>query len=233
VHDWRQGMTSLDSANGGPGEPARPEPAVRAPAAVAVLVFGLMGLFALQSMADQEAVQDAFGFAPRGLAQGEWTGLLTSMFVHGNWPHVMLNAIGALAFGAPVARLLGASLGGAVRFYIFYMVCGVLSALGYAALHLNDPAVLVGASGAVSGLMGAASRLIDRRENMAPFGSRTVIGMAVSWLVINLLMGFGGLEAVSGGAAVAWEAHLFGYAAGLLLIEPAARLAGWRPLTED
>lgn len=218
-----------DNGNGGR---RAGEPALKAPAALAVLVAVMVGLFALQSLGDQGAVQDAFGLQPRDLAAGRWAGLVTSMFVHGNWSHVMLNAMGALAFGAPVARLMGGGLTGAVRFYLFYLICGVLSALGYALLHQGSVVVLVGASGAVSGLMGAAARLIDRREAMAPFASRTVVSMTVGWVVVNMLMAFGALDAVAG-AGVAWEAHLFGYAAGLLLIAPAARLAGWRPLTED
>lgn len=213
------------------GAPAH-EPAVRAPAALAILVAVMVGLFVLQRLGDQGAVQDAFGFVPLELAQGRWSGLITSMFVHGGWPHVMLNAMGALAFGAPVVRLLGSDFAGALRFYAFYTVCGVLSALGYAAVHANDPVILIGASGAVSGLMGAASRLIERRGELSGFASRTVVGMGVTWVIINVVMGFGALDAVSGGAPVAWEAHLFGYAAGLLLIGPAARLAGRRPLTD-
>ena len=225
-------MSSEQRHDEGDASGSAVEPAVRAPMPVVVLVAVLIGLFALQRLGDQAVVQDAFGFSPMDLARGRWSGLITSMFVHGNWPHVLLNALGALAFGAPVSRLMGRGLGGGLKFYAFFLICGALSALGYAAVHLGAAVVLVGASGAVSGLMGAASRLLERRGEMSGFGSRTVVGMAASWVVINVVMGLGGLDAVSGGAAVAWEAHLFGYAAGLFLIEPAARLAGWRPLTD-
>jgi membrane associated rhomboid family serine protease len=102
----------------------------------------------------------------------------------------------------------------------------VLASLGFALVHPRDTVVLVGASGAVSGLMGAASRMIGIRPAtaaLAPFTSPTVVGFAVSWIVINGLMavlGAPGFAAGAGGAPVAWEAHLFGYAAGLLLIGP-------------
>ena len=85
--------------------------------------------------------------------------------------------------------------------------------------------MLVGASGAISGLMGATSRLIDRRGALASFRSRTVIGMAAAWGFINLLMALRWIDVGSGGAPIAWEAHLFGYAAGLLLIAPFSRRA--------
>ncbi len=108
---------------------------------------------------------------------------------------------------------------------------GVLSSLGFAALHPDAAVLLVGASGAVSGLMGAASRLIDRRAaalngGLAPFRNRTLIAMAAAWIVVNALAALVGFGVLTGDQPIAWEAHLFGYAAGLLLVAPAARLAG-------
>jgi membrane associated rhomboid family serine protease len=154
--------------------------------------------------------------------------LVTSLFAHGNWTHVGLNAVGALAFGAPVARFLSPRPAGVLLFFGFFLVCGALAALGFAAVHPESRDLLVGASGGVSGLMGAASRLIERRPGLAPLLSPTVIGMAAGWLVVNLLMALFGLSLFTGGAPVAWEAHLFGYAAGLLLIWPVGRLLGRR-----
>ena len=82
--------------------------------------------------------------------------------------------------------------------------------------------------------MGAASRLADRRlaaergRVLAPFLSRTVIGMAAAWGLVNLLIGFTGMDVGQGAQPVAWQAHLFGYAAGLFLAAPIARAAGVR-----
>jgi membrane associated rhomboid family serine protease len=117
-----------------------------------------------------------------------------------------------------------------VRFLVFYLVCGVLASLGYAAVHWGREVVLVGASGAISGLMGASSRLLDRGPTLAPFTSRTVVGMALAWGGVNVLMAFGWID-VGAGAPIAWEAHLFGYAAGLLLLAPFDRLGGNPPRT--
>jgi membrane associated rhomboid family serine protease len=89
---------------------------------------------------------------------------------------------------------------------------------------------VVGASGAVCGLMAAVARLIGGRGRLGRIVSSPVIGMGGALLVVNLLVGVLGGAWVpgTGGAAVAWEAHLAGFAAGLLLVGPFARLAGRR-----
>jgi membrane associated rhomboid family serine protease len=107
---------------------------------------------------------------------------------------------------------------------LFFLLCGVLGSLGYGLLHSDGQAILIGASGGVAGLMGAASRMIDRPMGLSPYRSPTVMGMAAAWIIVNLLMALTGLAPGTGGIAIAWEAHLFGYAAGLLLIGPAARV---------
>jgi membrane associated rhomboid family serine protease len=213
---------------------ARPrEPAIRAPWPALGLTLALIGLYALQvTGGDPDGTARRFGFSPAALEGGRGAGLITAVFVHGNWPHVILNALGGLAFGAPVARLFGKGVGAGAAFLVFFLLCGIAGNLGFAALHPGADVLLVGASGGIAGLMGGASRLIDRRDRLAPFASRTVVGMAAAWLVINLLIAVTGLDAVTGGASIAWEAHLAGYGLGLLLIGPAAKLMGRDALTE-
>jgi membrane associated rhomboid family serine protease len=209
------------------GEGVRPEaaePAVRAPLPALLLAASFLVLYAVQLTApDPDTPIARFGFSPAELAEGRWTGLVTALFVHGGWAHAFLNALGCLAFGAPVARLFGAGKG-VVAFFAFFLVCGALASLGYAALHWGAPHVLIGASGAVSGLMGAASRLLDRRFGLAPFTSRTVVSMALAWLFVNAVVALVGVGGVAGDAPIAWEAHLVGYAAGLILVGPVVRL---------
>jgi membrane associated rhomboid family serine protease len=206
------------------GEPPR-EPVLRAPWPAVALSAGFLLLYAAQSLVPDEGwVVARFGFVPAELAAGDWSGLVTSLFVHGGWTHAFLNALGALAFGAPVAALFGRDSKGAAAFFLFFLLCGVASGLGYAAMHWGGTNVLIGASGGVSGFMGAASRLLERRGALAPFASRTVVGMGLAWVVANVLIGTVGLGGVSGGAPIAWEAHVAGYAVGLLLIGPVARL---------
>jgi membrane associated rhomboid family serine protease len=156
--------------------------------------------------------------------------LLSALFVHGGWGHALINAAFALAFATPVARFFGMRRGGTAVFFLFYLLCGALSSLGYAAAHPTQAEPLVGASGAVSGLMGAAARLIAGKGRVGSIFSPPVLGMGGAWLVVNLLVGVLGSGFMPGasGATVAWEAHLAGFLAGVLLIGPFARLAGPR-----
>jgi membrane associated rhomboid family serine protease len=200
------------------------EPVFNAPwpalALVAVIVLG----YAVQSLLPQEPVLEAYAFAPAALGQGRWWTLVTALFLHGNWPHALTNAAFALAFATPVARFFGTRLGGAALFFGFYLLCGVLSNLGYTAVHLGSSAALVGASGALSGLMGAAARLIAGEGRVGRVFSPIVIGMGAAWLIVNLLIGAlgGALVPGAGGAGIAWEAHLAGFVAGVVLIGPFA-----------
>jgi membrane associated rhomboid family serine protease len=125
-----------------------------------------------------------------------------------------------------VARLFGVGVTGAAAFFVFFLVCGVLAGLAFVQLKAGATLVLIGASGGVSGLMGAASRVIERRQGLAPFTSRSVVGMAVVWLLVNVLVAVLGFAPGAGTTPIAWEAHIAGYAAGLLLVGPAARLLG-------
>lgn len=210
--------------------PAR-EPMFNAPwpaLAIVVAIIAAYGLQATLAPGDDGILQ--WGFAPADLDHGRLAGLITVMFVHGGWPHALINAMSALAFGPPVARLMGPRVKGPALFFLFYLVCGVIATLGYTLLHLHSPEPVVGASGAIAGLMGGAARLLgpDARP-LAPILSRPVLSFGGSWVIVNALMAvFGG--PFMQGAAIAWEAHIAGFIAGVLLIGPFARLAGWRPV---
>lgn len=218
-------MSPEEPEAGGYPEPATParEPALRSPWPPLLIVVAIIGLYALQSATGAvDAQADRFGFSRAHMDEGRWGGLVTALFVHGGWGHAILNALGALAFGAPVARLFGGGAAGSITFFLFYLLCGALSSLGFIAVHGDAHAVLVGASGAVAGLMGAASRLMWQGPGLAPFTSSPVVSMAAAWIVINLVVGLFGLVLV-GDAPIAWEAHLAGYAAGLVLVAPFAK----------
>jgi len=207
------------------GEKRRSEPLFHAPWPSLLLAAMIVASYAVQStiLTAPEALQP-YWFAPRDLAEGHYGGLVTSLFLHGGWAHALVNAGFALAFGAPVARLFGLGPRGALGFFLFYLVCGGIANLGFAALPHRMDEVLVGASGAVSGLAGAASRLMGRRDTdrLAPFFGTAVVGMTAAWITSNLLIGLFGVTVLSGGAPIAWQAHIAGYAAGLLLIGPVA-----------
>jgi len=208
------------------GAPVR-EPMFNAPWPALALVAVIVGGYAMQSRFPIEAVAGAYAFSPAALSTGRWWTVVTAMFLHGSWAHALMNAAFALAFATPVARFFGVRPLGVLAFFAFYLACGVLSSLGYAALHFGSPAALVGASGAVSGLMGAASRLIAGQGRIGRIFSSAVIGMGAAWVIVNLLVGVVGSGFVpgSGGAGIAWEAHLAGFLAGVLLISPFAWLA--------
>ena len=212
---------------GGQGD----EPAINAPWTVAALIAALIAAHAARVFAGGDI--DRFALTSSDLAGGRFQGLLTYQFVHGSWAHVLMNAAFVLAFGAPVARFLGQGARGSATFFLFFALCGILSAGAYAGLEtglaplgLAGPGwALVGASGAASGLMGAAARLIEGRGRLGPLFGRSVVTMTLSWIGMNALLGLSGLTPGAAGAPVAWEAHIFGYFAGLLLIGPTGWLA--------
>lgn len=204
------------------------EPPLRGPWPAWALAAVILASYPVQNfwLGSVAAAANRFGLVAGDVAQGRWPGLVTALFIHGGWAHAGMNAAGALAFGAPVARVLGTRGLGPLSFALFYLVCGVLAGLGYVALNLHSSAAVIGASGAVSGLFGAASRLIEHKPGLSPFASRTVVGFAAAWLVTNLVMGLTGFAPGMGAVQVAWQAHVVGYGAGLVLIEPWIRLFG-------
>ena len=158
-----------------------------------------------------------------------YTSPLTHMFVHGDWSHLLLNATAMLAYGGLLARRLGN-----VRFCVFSLLCGLAGSAVFLALHRGEAVALVGASGAVSGVLAGALRLVAaamtlpdlRRALSSPaslgFGSlastltsRFVLIQIGIFLGLNLVVGAFG-ETLTGGAPVAWEAHIGGFLAGLL-----------------
>jgi len=142
------------------------------------------------------------------------------MAIHGDWSHVGINCLWLLAFGPIVARRFGAPL-----FLLFFLVCGVAAALLFLAFDWGGSDPVVGASGAISGLMAAGIRLLPGRTPwgrpgegpMAPLFSRQVLGFSAVWMVMNVLVGVWGLGMAPAGQAIAWQAHLGGYLAGLAL----------------
>ena len=210
------------------------EPLFRGPWTVWTITLVILACYAVQSFAFSmdEAVR-LYAFAPAQLDQGRFAPLVTALFIHGSWAHAGMNAVGALAFGAPAARYLGLGPRGAIGFFLLYIVCGVLSCLGYAAAHLHDVVPLVGASGAVSGLLGASTRLIERRDALSPLATRTVVASTAAWIVINAVMGALHYAPGIGDVHIAWEAHIAGYFAGLLLIRPFAAVFRQAPPEED
>src|SRR5690606_38124720 len=89
-------------------------------------------LFFFQTRLPDEGL--AWAFYPSDLAEGRYGGLFTSMLLHGGWAHALMNATGAVVFGAPVARLL-AGPRGVLAFLTLYIGAGVLAASGFGLIH--------------------------------------------------------------------------------------------------
>ena len=221
-----------DGLGFGSERPAR-QPIFNAPRTVVALVAILVGAHAVRVFAGGSA--DQFALTSADLAARRLDGLVTYQFVHASWAHVLVNSAFILAFGAPVARYLGGGPRGAAVFFAFFLFCGVAAAAAYAGMvDALDAALgqgpsawaLVGASGAASGLMGAAARLIQGQGRPGSLVGRTVIAMTFGWIAVNAVLGLTGLTPGTAGAPVAWQAHIFGYFGGLLSIGLAGRLAG-------
>lgn len=162
------------------------------------------------------------GVSGPALEHGRFQTLITYMFVHAGVAHLGMNCLAAFAFGPPVARRLGPRPVGVILFFAFFLLCGALAALGYVVSHPASLDVAIGASGAISGLWGAASRLLIGRGRLAPIRDRMVLTQGAAFIFVNVLVGLlGGF----GGFLIAWEAHVAGYIAGLLLIGLFARAA--------
>jgi membrane associated rhomboid family serine protease len=149
------------------------------------------------------------------------------MGLHGGWTHLIINCAWLLAFGPIVARRFGN-----VLFLLFFLVCGVLAAITYLALNWGGALPVVGASGAISGLMAAGLRMLPGQAPWAvtdeapllPLLSRPILMFSAVWAVINLVSAMTGLGTGGEGGLIAWQAHLGGYIAGLLLSGPFDRL---------
>ncbi|MFY8208334.1 MAG: rhomboid family intramembrane serine protease [Caulobacter sp.] len=207
-------------------QPQRPEPILNAPWPALLVAAAVIIPHLLLQGASQEVIY-SLALVPREFWEGRWTGAVTMLFVHGGWIHAIMNAAFGLAFGAPVSRVLGLNVRGGGIFCLFYLVCGVIAGVGFAAIHPEGMSPVVGASGAIAGLMGAAARTMDSAPGqLGPMFGPRVISLGLGWLVVNLVLAVTGSLLTMGAGGVAWEAHLIGFAVGVLLIGPFARWAG-------
>lgn len=219
------------------------EPLLRAPAVVLWLIAVLVGTHALRVLAFPGSGNSWFinyGFIParysgsylatHGINPGSifdrTLPFVTYMFLHGSFTHVLINSVWLLAFGPIVARRFGT-----VPFLAFFLICGVAGAVVHLAWNWGSDAPVVGASAAISGLMAAGFRMLSAgsvgaRAPLAPILSSRMVVWTTLWVVVNVVAGLTGLGTGGGVQLVAWQAHLGGYAAGLLLAGPFDRFAG-------
>ena len=170
-----------------------------------------------------DMVFNQYGLVPYNLINSpvtEYPAIYSSMFLHAGFWHLAGNMLYLWIFGNNIEDVLGK-----FRFILFYLVCGTIAALGHIATEPSSVIPMVGASGAVSGVLGAYLVLF-------PFARvKTLIFIVIFitviripavvllglWIALQVLNGI----AVSGGApGVAWFAHIGGFLAGMILILP-------------
>ena len=147
-----------------------------------------------------------------------WATLVTSLFLHGNWIHLIGNMLFLWIFGDNVEDSMGP-----VRYIVFYLVCGALATLMHAVTQPTMEEPLIGASGAISGILGAYLILHPKARLLVLF--MVIIPLRLpawivlgSWILLQVINLGGGIE-----KEVAWWAHIGGFIAGAILIVPFRR----------
>jgi len=231
---------------GGFGRAGRREPMINAPGVVTGLIavfvvvqlaqtlfgadFGLRLMLSLAFIPLRYTASAAqLADIPGGQGAAVWS-FVTYALVHGGWLHLAVNSVWMLAFGSVLARRLGAW-----RFLVFSAIAAAFGAGAHLWLYWDRASVLVGASGAISGQMAGAVRLI-----FAPPGGLRAItsldparvrplslaetftnGQALIflgvWLGLALATGALNINPTGNGSSIAWETHVGGFIAGLLL----------------
>lgn len=230
----------------------RREPIFNVPASV-IAVLGLLAAvhMLLPLLPEREMIRTmlALAFIPARYADigtdlpGGEAAAVTSFFtyqiVHADLTHLLVNGAWLLAFGSAVAKRVGG-----LRFAFFGALCGACGALMFLLFEWGAAVPVVGASGAVSGLMAAAFRFLfnitDERDaevlRYAPhtvplmsvpqmLANRRVLIVIAVWVVINFVVAAAAPATMSEGG-IAWQVHLGGFLAGLLgfgFIDPPQR----------
>jgi membrane associated rhomboid family serine protease len=221
-----------DEAAAEASETRHREPVFNVPRVVVALIAAcvivhLLRLYVLSPVQDQDFVL-RFAFIPLRYS-GDYVidiyaivSPLTYAFLHGGWLHLGINMIWLGAFGAPLAGRTGPW-----RFLLFWAGTSLAAVFLHYLFNPFDFSPVVGASGAISGMMGAAARFgfqIDRSQGKPAFAgpvlsipqvlrSRAAVVFVAVWMVVNLVTGLGfGMPSDMG--RIAWHAHIGGFLAG-------------------
>ncbi|MDJ1135388.1 rhomboid family intramembrane serine protease [Streptomyces iconiensis] len=165
----------------------------------------------------QSAYFNRWGVVPRALLSGAakpLTAPLTALFLHGNWLHLLGNLLFLFVFGGMVEQRMGPA-----RFVLFYLGTGYVAMLCYAASHPGSAETLVGASGAISGVLGAFLYLFPRTRVTSVFPFLFFLPLRFpAWIVLVfwLTLQWLAVRQDGDGPGVAYLAHVVGFTLGFL-----------------
>ncbi|MBM3797999.1 MAG: rhomboid family intramembrane serine protease [Acidobacteria bacterium] len=200
-------------------QPSRTFPAVTV-WLIVINVFVFLFEFSLEPLSRNHFVAE-YGMVPAAFVPRS---LLTSMFLHGGWMHLIGNIWFLWIYGDNVEDLLGRW-----RYVLFYLACAVVSALVHLMFNLGSRIPTIGASGAIAGVMGAYlityphARIVTLLPIIIFFTTVELPAwfILIYWFVIQFFYGFGELAASTGveQGGVAWFAHVGGFVAGAALVK--------------
>lgn len=158
-----------------------------------------------------------FGLVPERF---NWTSVFTSMFLHGGWMHLLGNMLFLWVYGDNVEDILGHG-----KFLLFYLTCGVAAALTQYAMAPDSRIPMVGASGAIAGVMGAYMVKFPHAR-IVLVGWFIIIFtfelpayiVLLYWFFLQFVSGVGSVAQIANRGGVAFFAHIGGFVAGALLI---------------
>ncbi|MBC7946362.1 MAG: rhomboid family intramembrane serine protease [Chitinophagaceae bacterium] len=203
-----------------------------------LIVINILVFIFLQGSGGNEQFTYAYSTVPAEIIEGRdistgflaptpipvYGTLITSMFMHGGWAHLLGNMLYLWIFGDNLENRLGHS-----KYLIFYLLCGIIASLShvfatsaFSPQHMEIPSL--GASGAISGVMGGYLLLFPKnRVNVFLFRGIIPVPAFVAlgfWIVFQIISGMGMLGGEQqGGGGVAYAAHVGGFIAGLVLIK--------------
>jgi membrane associated rhomboid family serine protease len=209
----------------------------------AIIAVNILVFVALQQIGSNDAFTYAFSLVPKEIMTGVdlttpqiitdtitgqtaqvphyatplpvYFNFLSSMFMHGGFSHIFGNMLFLWVFGDNLENLIGH-----VRYAAFYLVCGFAAAAAQIALGPDSIIPMLGASGAISGVLGGYLLLFPKRQVRAIiFNFMTTVPAFVAlgiWIVYQIVVGY---LTPSGTGGVAYAAHIGGFIAGLLLIK--------------
>lgn len=171
---------------------------------------------------------ERWAFNPAALAANPgspavWLTIFTSMFMHSGWIHIGGNMLYFAIFANNIEDRIGPW-----RFLAFYLACGVVAALAQAVGSGFSPIVMIGASGAIAGTLGAYLLLFPRARVLTAIWIFIIIELAripawiliIVWFLLQLASGIASIGPASSGGGVAYLAHVGGFITGMLLISP-------------